>query len=209
MKLEKEEIKFIDNYLMKSGVEYLDIRYEMIDHIASAIEEKMVTENANFYEAFKEYMVYNKKVFLKTNKKYSRSAWRKAFELLKKNVISINFLFLNISILCLFYGVKAVLPQIEISFYFNGLHVALITAFFAVTMYRVYSGDDRFSIADKMLWIYYGLYFFINKLLKIEDKINSVDFLLVYYSVIIALVIVTIYTYYQLIKNYQKKFKSA
>lgn len=65
MKLAPEEIVFIDNYLQKSGVVYVDIRSEMVDHIASAVEVKMDKESLDFYEAFKQYMVVNKKVHMK------------------------------------------------------------------------------------------------------------------------------------------------
>lgn len=39
MILHREQIIFIDNYLKEKGVKYWDIRLEMIDHIASKIEE--------------------------------------------------------------------------------------------------------------------------------------------------------------------------
>ncbi|MBD3725032.1 MAG: hypothetical protein IE891_09740, partial [Flavobacteriaceae bacterium] len=51
MSLNKEQIKFIDNYLKNSEVIYYDIRMEMLDHIASAVEQKMEAENLDFYDA--------------------------------------------------------------------------------------------------------------------------------------------------------------
>jgi len=69
MKLTQENIKFIDNYLKNSNVEYFDIRMEMLDHISSAVEEKMQTENLDFYDAFKSYMVLNKKSLMVQNDK--------------------------------------------------------------------------------------------------------------------------------------------
>lgn len=68
MKLNKEDIQFIDNYLKNSEVIYYDIRMEMLDHVATAVEQKMQTENLDFYDAFKSYMVANKKELLKENK---------------------------------------------------------------------------------------------------------------------------------------------
>ncbi|MGK4566582.1 hypothetical protein [Flavobacterium sp. 3HN19-14] len=68
MNLTKEDIQFIGNYLLKSEVFYADIRAEMTDHIATAVEVKMETENLDFYDAFKEYMAVNKKEILKANK---------------------------------------------------------------------------------------------------------------------------------------------
>ena len=68
MKLSAENIQFIDNYLKNSEVIYYDIRMEMLDHVATAVERKMQTENLDFYDAFKSYMVVNKKEILKGNK---------------------------------------------------------------------------------------------------------------------------------------------
>ena len=47
MKLTKENIKFIDTYLENSNIIHIDIRMEMLDHIASVIETKM--ENGQPY----------------------------------------------------------------------------------------------------------------------------------------------------------------
>ena len=68
MKLTAENIQFIDNYLKNSEVIYYDIRMEILDHVATAVEQKMEAENLDFYDAFKSYMVVNKKEILKGNK---------------------------------------------------------------------------------------------------------------------------------------------
>ena len=51
MKLVKEEIQFIDNYLIKNGVKYWDVRLELLDHIVSAVEDKMEKNGVSFNEA--------------------------------------------------------------------------------------------------------------------------------------------------------------
>lgn len=63
--LSNEEIKFIDNYLKKSDIVFVDVRAELTDHIASAIEERMETDSVDFYNAFKDFMIYNKKEILR------------------------------------------------------------------------------------------------------------------------------------------------
>lgn len=68
MKLSKENIQFIDNYLKNSEVIYYDIRMEMLDHVATAVEQKMEAENLDFYDTFKNYMVIHKKELMKGNK---------------------------------------------------------------------------------------------------------------------------------------------
>jgi hypothetical protein len=64
-KLTANDLKFIHNYLKKSEVIYDDILLELTDHIASAVEEKMLFENIDFYDAFKNYMVENKRELFK------------------------------------------------------------------------------------------------------------------------------------------------
>lgn len=68
MNVSKQEIQFIDTYLQKHDVVFVDIRAEMVDHIAAAVEEKMATEGIDFYDAFKSYMIANSKAILKNNK---------------------------------------------------------------------------------------------------------------------------------------------
>jgi hypothetical protein len=40
MKMTKEDIQFIEDYLKENGISYWDIRLEMIDHIACDMENK-------------------------------------------------------------------------------------------------------------------------------------------------------------------------
>ncbi|WP_296382441.1 hypothetical protein [Winogradskyella sp.] len=54
MKLSKEEIKFIDNYLIKSEVKFWDVRLELLDHIVSSVEDKIENEGVSFNEALLE-----------------------------------------------------------------------------------------------------------------------------------------------------------
>ncbi|WP_296147199.1 hypothetical protein [uncultured Flavobacterium sp.] len=63
--LSREEIQFINAYLKKSEVIYDDVRAELVDHIASAVEDKIDQENLAFYDAFKDFMIHNKKEILK------------------------------------------------------------------------------------------------------------------------------------------------
>jgi len=68
MNLSKEELQFIDTYLKNSEVIYTDVRLELTDHVASAIEAELEEKpNETFYEVFKNYMVYNKKSLLKNH----------------------------------------------------------------------------------------------------------------------------------------------
>nr|WP_321229377.1 hypothetical protein [uncultured Psychroserpens sp.] len=74
VKLEKEDIQFIENYLENSDIFYADIRMEMTDHVASEIEQLMDSEHTTFYETFKDYMLSNKAKLLESNKQFIRGA---------------------------------------------------------------------------------------------------------------------------------------
>jgi len=54
MGLTKQEIKFIDDYLIKNEVNFWDVRLELLDHIVSSVENKMETQGVSFNEALLE-----------------------------------------------------------------------------------------------------------------------------------------------------------
>jgi len=54
MKLSKEQIQHIDDYLQRSGVTYWDVRMEILDHFILAIEKKMETSKISLNEALLE-----------------------------------------------------------------------------------------------------------------------------------------------------------
>ena len=56
MKLTKEQITLISEYLEWCGIKYIDIKFELIDHIATDIEELMSAEELSFDQALKSAM---------------------------------------------------------------------------------------------------------------------------------------------------------
>lgn len=52
MKLDKNQIDTIDAVLEKLGVVYIDYKYEILDHIATEVEEMMASDTIGFEEAF-------------------------------------------------------------------------------------------------------------------------------------------------------------
>ena len=81
MELTKEHIKRINDFLEGIGIEYIDIRFEMVDHIASEIENKvddknLFFENKRFQTPFIRYLLSQKETYLKNYKKQKkRSFW--------------------------------------------------------------------------------------------------------------------------------------
>lgn len=54
MKLTKEEIQFIDQYLIKNKVKFWDLRLELLDHVVSSVEDKINDKGTSFNEALLE-----------------------------------------------------------------------------------------------------------------------------------------------------------
>lgn len=50
MKLTKEEIQHIDDYLQRSGVTFWDVRIELLDHFIEAIEAKLAADESLYFD---------------------------------------------------------------------------------------------------------------------------------------------------------------
>ena len=165
MSLSKENIKFIDNYLKNSEVIYYDIRMEMLDHIATAVEQKMELENLDFYDAFKNYMVLNKKEILKGNKDGTGVSY--SWEVIKNFLIFITKPYM----LILFFALYLFFKKVEVTKYFsdsfsiNNLFFVCIVgvAFFQIFYFYIYL-KERFFVIEKvgglLVLLYYAQIFF-------------------------------------------------
>lgn len=148
MKLTKENIQFIDNYLKNSEVIYYDIRMEMLDHVATAIEQKMKSEQLDFYDAFKDYMVVHKTAVLKNNKKRYGYSWEpiKQFLLFLISPIILVFGVFLFFIFNYFYLNRIFTPNFE----FKEMVIILILFLFAFQFfYFRYYLKKRFYRVEK------------------------------------------------------------
>ena len=90
MTLTKAQIQSIDTYLKNSNIQFVDVRMELVDHVANAVLEKMELEQLSFYDAFKAYMVTHKHDIQKNHDKSRKKNQIRGFgmlpNLLKKPV---------------------------------------------------------------------------------------------------------------------------
>lgn len=63
MKLSGEQIQQVEYYLTKKGLKYIDIRYEVLDHMVTDIEQLMESKNLSFLNA-------SENVFTKWNENF-------------------------------------------------------------------------------------------------------------------------------------------
>ncbi len=160
MNLTKENIQFIDTYLDNSDIVFVDIRMEMVDHVASGIEAKMSEgDTRDFYFIFKDYMVENKAKLLDDNRKFLTSADKKIWKaLLKELVKPIMPLLLSASFLGFYFLHK----NLSLEIFKNVVSVIPLLGLIGfLLMYVVYSQVKqlkRFSAVERLAWPFFVSY---------------------------------------------------
>ncbi|MDO6811784.1 hypothetical protein [Tenacibaculum soleae] len=107
MELTQEQTKKINDFLEGIGVDYIDIRYEMVDHIASEIEEKVSDtdaffENQRFQTIFVKYMLSKKDALQKKYQKIVKRKFWGDFKTISKNILWESVKIKNIAIFIIF-----------------------------------------------------------------------------------------------------------
>ncbi len=149
--LTKEEIIFIDTYLINTDIQFIDVRMEMVDHIASTIEQKIKTKNTSFYLAFKAYMIENKKELEKNYKQQKKKNQLNGFKLLWPVLKKPGMVFLFIISLVLLHNFE--------SFTGNEFpYIAVMWSYFIfiATVYFIFSipfKKNRFSNLEALSWV--------------------------------------------------------
>jgi hypothetical protein len=213
MNLTKEHIKFIDTYLENSDIVYADIRMEMVDHVASDIEERTQSEDIRgFYDAFKEYMVENKVQLLEDNRQFIKSAdkkiWRTLLNELKKPITPLLFLVLCIGFYLLYQNYN-----LETFINFTSI-IPLIGCTGFILTYVVYQGvkdHKRFSVVERLAFPFLAFYQLPNIFLSRTKEINGISdliWLIGGASLALTLMSVLIIISIKLFLRYEKRFKS-
>ncbi len=183
MELTKQDIIFIDTYLKKAEICFTDVRMEMVDHIATAVSNKMKSSGLTFYDAFKQYMIVNKKELLKQNKQFIKTTDKSVFMQWVKNFITtFNLLVMLCSFILLIQYVTS--ANKSIFSYVPFILLCVIYIFYLVlTRYRK---KQRFSGLERLGFIlvlfFQMFYLFINPFFKKTVVINN-DFLFTFFIV--------------------------
>jgi len=178
MKLTPEQLQFIDNYLTNSGVFYLDIRMEMMDHVASAVERKMQAENLDFYDAFKDFMVQNKKELMKNNREgfgyQDTKTFKEGFRFLMKpwSLVSLPI------ILFMFYFWVDEINRANFHSYYLGF-VALIALSWGLGIYiykKTYLKGARFFVLEQSEIFFVIIFQIMNPFLMNQKVMDASNF---------------------------------
>ncbi|MGG7034879.1 MAG: hypothetical protein ACI7YS_06745 [Flavobacterium sp.] len=205
MKLNKEQICFIDNYLKNSGVKYVDVRFEMVDHVASALTEI----EGDFYDNLKSYMLVNKKELLQSNLLFRKRATKSALMMLIKSMLKPFSIALVTGFFAFFYFIIHFVPSLEVGTFYYVLESIMSGFFYWTFFYYFFSEKEKFSVTDKILVSFFVLnYFILPNYSTLKDIINP-DFLIFYYSLLLSFSIIVCLSYRKTINNYKSRYKLA
>lgn len=129
MKLAHYQLEHITRYINSQSICYTDIRHELTDHIASAIEHKMTKQGASFADAFSETIeevnctaIQKKKLINETLALWKKVSWN-AIDILKGYRA---VMLLLATAFCSFLFFSGLNPQSLDNWFSTGINVLII-----------------------------------------------------------------------------------
>jgi len=212
-KLDKEQIKFIDNYLDNSDVIYADIRMEIVDHVASDIEAKIgAGDQRDFYFIFKDYMVENKRKLLDENKQFLKSTDKKIVKaVLKELAKPLTAIIFVLSFLAFYLAFN----HLDFKTFRTLIFLIPFGTFLGFgLLYLVYSkyyGLERFSVIERLLFpmlIFYHLSSLIFNISHRTTELNKALWVIGIVSFSLTLLFILIKISLGFAKIYEHRYKN-
>lgn len=198
-KLTIRETAFIDHYLENSGVEYLDIRMEMADHVATALE---VMEGDDFDENFRLYMLEHKAELLSNYKQFTKAATYKALKVWNKTALTPWALLLTGALAYLGFYLGTIEGVAEITWKMN---IVYIIAFISISLPVVVNRfKNKYAVASRLIAI--GLIPYVISSIGIRLFTNNLWVISLFYSVITMMSVTMMVAGFRLIKQYKLRY---
>lgn len=205
MHLTTQHIEFIDTYLKHSGVEYVDIRFEMTDHIATALE----AQEGDFLEQFRLYMAREKKYLMQNNRNFAKQARRRAFKVLLQGMLKPSFLLI---VLVAFFTCKVFMSGWAGDAVREVLGIAYLIILLSAGIYFQFTfrkNRSKFSVADKFISILLVANYIVFIAFRPEKVLGAEsDWLLIYYAFFIAFFGVSLHGYIKIRNQYKKLYNA-
>lgn len=205
-KLTQEEIKAVDTALWDIGIKFLDIRIEMTDHAATAIEGM----EGDFKQNLEDYITQNKKELQKNYSQFGMNASVKSVKLLFWNMMSFRFIGILAVVYALFYADY----QYEGVASLSGTFLTISVLFILLTsMHLGYVGFVRstklFSTAQRLIPTLsgLGLGIIIPMRIMVEKQAINDAVILLYYAFAMSFFIQIVLTYRFLTKFYKSRYQ--
>ena len=219
MELSKEQIKFIDHRLENDGINYWDIRIEMLDHVVSDVEKHLNISHNNyqFEELVQDAFVslgwkenFNggslDHVFQKTLKNYGNNSRKlfvgfyKAFFKDFKNILFIGLFWLYL----LFIHENSQIMKYTFFVFFFILSIGLISYMIKYNIFKSVKLNSLFSLTFLPL-SFFNLFLFVPKVFLGYEKSSSI-YVALLAAVIIPFVTINVFFLYKEFKSEEKKY---
>lgn len=200
MKLTKENILYIDEALLDAGIKYADIRYEMTDHVAAALEE----QEGDFNYCFWEYMNEHQKELLASDRKFKRQARIKGIKKWLANVAQPWSLLLLAVVYVTILYVRTLYNHKDTIYYVNNGYMAVCFMALLPQLYRKVFNKEEYASASETLVCFTFIYWFINMFMYTADEYENLVFF--GFSFFIVLAITNFVTVYQINTNYKLRY---
>jgi len=204
--LTHEQIVAVDKELWDIGIKFLDIRIEMTDHAATAIEGI----DGRFDENLKKYIFENKRELKKNYRQFRVNASIKAAKLLFANIISLRFLAILVLVYALVFAEYKYEGLKETSSIFLVAGILFISVFWIHIGYINFTRSTKlFSTAERLFpsisGVAYLMVFPLRNMIDIMEISDSLK--LFYYAFVISFYIAIGFTYRFLTKFYKSRYQ--
>jgi hypothetical protein len=199
-----QQLALIDATLKMLGIGYVDTRFEMADHIATAIEELP----GDFDERLRGYIVSHKKDLKRTNRQFMFIAFKKNVKLLLAESVKpwfflmVAFIFSTAMILTAVLGRANVVLLLFLSFVVLNCITALPNARKALLDKDQYSAVLGFGILPApLIYISIGM-------LKWYEEMTSDALVMLCYTLLISFSVLILVTTKQVNKQYKLRYNA-
>jgi hypothetical protein len=200
MKLSKENISFLDQHLIKKhGVVFMDIRLEILDHLASLLEQM----EGSFEAVIPDFMEKQKEFIYQTNLQLNQSHSKSSVRLLFTSIFSLHFLLCYIILLLINFCIISIKSKEWFFYCFDTLPIIFPAPISILVLVTLFSSKRRsysisfVSITNSVLLTY--LFLFL-PLIRKSDNVYSV----VVFSFFLTLSIAYYYVYFFSVKHHTK-----
>lgn len=204
-KFTHNQIQLIDEALKKIGVSYIDIRYEMVDHIAMVLEEEV--KDRPFEHNLKGYIITHKKELQKINRKFMTISMVNAYKKLFSNMFTVRFLalffliYLNAFLLSLLFIERESVTRIL----FIAITIIVCVGSFS-SIYNLVKRRDSHSFGHGLSFVNAVTVYPSIFMMAWQRDIASDNVVLLYYTAVIWVSIITSVTVRQLNTQYKLRY---
>jgi hypothetical protein len=202
MKLSKDQILFIDKALADAGFMYHDIRYEVTDHIAAALEQ----QEGDFNTAFTSYVAVHGSELFKIERQFVKIAMRKTIIALCKNLLRPWAIISVAAITTLGMYAHNFYERADVADMLQQIFYAVLITTLMLPVYKYFAGKPVYTAVAKAAGTL-GLVVCIGfPSLRLHRLLRNSDLLFTYHGLLITVAIALLITVVKLERTYKLRY---